>query len=1105
VKPVMKPVAAQEKTPPGSPDFLLGGGEMSRVVAAKDWSLTPLGAIEHWPQSLRTTVSLCLASNFPISLAWGPECTQIYNDGYWPICGAKHPHSMGQDFRECWASAWPAIGEAFESAWKGKARFLENQRMFLDRNGYLEETFFTFSFSPVRDESGEVGGLFHPVTETTAKMLGERRIKTLRDMAESAAKAVGVEDCCRKVSAVLSECPFDLPFVLLYLLDEEGDSLRLASSVGIIPGSPANPERIERADFGKVWPLLSVLNDGKSKIVEDFTERLGLTTCGPYPEAPKRAIVMPIPRLGSTRWAGVVVAGVSARLPLDTSYRGFYDLIAGQLATTISNVRAYEEERRRAEALAEVDRAKTVFFANISHEFRTPLTLMLGPLQEMLARPGQSVRVNRDEVSLINRNGLRLLRLVNALLEFSRIEAGRVQAKFEAVDLPAITAELAGLFRAAIETAGLRLVVDCAPLGQPVYVDRVMWEKVVLNLLSNAFKFTFEGEIRIALREHATGVELLVADTGTGIPSEALPRLFDRFYQVENAQGRTFEGTGIGLSLVQELAKLHGGKVQVESKMGLGSAFTVSLPFGHAHLAAKHVKMPLSSTATALHAEAYVEEALRWLPGRAEENIEIWDAQQETLQTKRGRILLADDNADMRRYVHRVLEHDFEVEAVANGEEALKAALARLPDLVLTDVMMPKLDGFGLLAALRSDKRTRAVPVVLLSARAGEEARVKGLQAGADDYLTKPFGARELLARVRTNVELSKLRSEVLRQEESRRTADQIERQWRNFDALLANTPDHVWQVDRQGRFIYANRSMLSLWRKDADEVIGTNIYGFNPPREMARDFEEQLQRVVEARKPVRHEAQFTDPGGKMVCYEYVLTPILASNRSVEWVAGISRDITERKTAENALKSSLDEKTALLREVHHRVKNNLQIISSLLAMQASKLKDQSSVAHLLDSERRVMSMALVHEQLYSHDDMASIDLAAYARNLVLHLFSSLNHNELIEIHFDLAPTMLTIDQAIPCGLILNESVTNALKYAYPHGENGEIAVKLSCDAESVMMAVSDQGVGFPRDLDTTQTLGLQLIQLLTEQLSGEAEFSRSLPGTSVTIRFPRAE
>src|SRR5438477_4053752 len=200
-------------------EFLAGGGEMAKTVLAKDWSQTPVGPLDQWPQSLRTTVSLCLASNFPISIAWGPRRVQIYNDGYWPICAAKHPHSMGQDFKECWFSGWPVIGEAFERAQRGETSFLENQRMFLDRNGYLEETFFTFSFSPIRDESGGIGGLFHPVTETTANMLAERRTRAVRDLAARSAEAKTVEEACSTVTKSMTDCVLDLPFALLYLFE----------------------------------------------------------------------------------------------------------------------------------------------------------------------------------------------------------------------------------------------------------------------------------------------------------------------------------------------------------------------------------------------------------------------------------------------------------------------------------------------------------------------------------------------------------------------------------------------------------------------------------------------------------------------------------------------------------------------------------------------------------------------------------------------------------------------------------------------------------------------------------------------------------------------
>ena len=243
--------------------------------------------------------------------------------------------------------------------------------------------------------------------------------------------------------------------------------------------------------------------------------------------------------------------------------------------------RALEEERRRAEALAELDAAKTAFFANVSHGFRTPLTLLLAPLEDALAQPDPAASpADRERLTVAHTNGLRLLRLVNMLLEFSRIEAGRVRADGAPTDLAAFTAELASMFRSTIERAGLRFLVECPPLSRPVVVDRDMWEKIVLNLLSNAFKFTTEGEIAVTLRQVDQEAELSVCDTGVGIPEASLPRLFERFYQVRGTRGRSIEGTGIGLALVQELVKLHGGSVRTASTLGQGSTFIVTVPLG---------------------------------------------------------------------------------------------------------------------------------------------------------------------------------------------------------------------------------------------------------------------------------------------------------------------------------------------------------------------------------------------------------------------------------------------------------------------------------------------------------------------------------------------
>ncbi len=484
------------------------------------------------------------------------------------------------------------------------------------------------------------------------------------------------------------------------------------------------------------------------------------------PEAPRQALIVSIAGAEGGDAVGYLVAALNPHRSIDTAYRGFIELLTAQVAAAVARADEYERARERADALAEIDRAKTAFFSNVSHEFRTPLTLMLGPLEDALAAADPVSTAQRERLEIAHRNALRLLRLVNSLLDFARIEAGRTEASYLPTDLAALTADLASSFRSATDKAGLRLTVDTSPLSQVAYVDRDMWEKIVLNLLSNAFKFTFEGEISVALREIDGAARLTVRDTGIGIPASQIENLFDRFHRVEGARGRSFEGSGIGLALVRELVKLHDGDIAVESEEGHGTAFHVTLPLGVAHLSPEHVKAAPVEAAPPSRSQTFIEEALRWLPGDAGDALLDAGAardvpQTHSMQVERRRVLLADDNADLRDYISRLLaDHGYEVETVADGEAALAALRAQRPDILVTDVMMPKLDGFGLLTAVRQDASLRDLPIVVLSARAGDDAKVEGLYAGADDYLTKPFSARELLARVAANIAMARLRRE---------------------------------------------------------------------------------------------------------------------------------------------------------------------------------------------------------------------------------------------------------------------------------------------------------------------------------------------------------
>jgi PAS domain S-box-containing protein len=824
------------------PSSKVSMSSMQPLVDAFDWASTPIGPRDCWPQSLRTSVSICLASRFPILIWWGPELIKIYNDAYAPILGAKHPHALGSRGREVWPEIWPVIGPMLDQVWyEQQATWSDDQLLMMVRHGYLEETYFTFSYSPILDESGGVGGIFTAVFETTTRVVGERRLDTLRRLAARAGEATTVEEACHNAAEILGANSADIPFAALYLRG------RRLCTVG-----PAS--------------LPETLDTGTPPDIDG-------------------AVTLPLFVPGEEAPTAVLIAGVSPHRPLDDDYHSFFSLAAGHIASAIAKARAYEAERDRAEALAELDRAKTAFFSNVSHEFRTPLTLMLGPIEDLLTRDTLEDDA-REHLQVAQRNALRLLKLVNALLDFSRLEAGRIEAAYEPVDLATLTSELASVFRSAVERAGLQLIVSCEPVGEPVYVDREMWEKLVFNLLSNAFKFTMDGEIEVSLRREDPGVELSVRDTGTGIPAGELPRVFDRFHRVKGARGRTHEGSGIGLALVYELAKLHGGNVSAMSEVDRGSTFTVSIPLGNAHLPQDRIGAPRQTAPAALRSDAYVEEALRWLPDT--------DIPYSTPGTQpSARILLADDNADMRDYVRRLLGAAYEVEAVADGTAALEAAQRHPPDLVLTDVMMPGLDGFELLRALRAQEGTREIPVILLSARAGEESRIEGLDAGADDYLVKPFGARELRARVDAHLRLATVRrnaQKALRESETKFATA--------FDrsplALLITSLD-------DGRLVEVNEGFVRLSGYTREEVLGRS------PDDLGLWIEPQLRAerfaLLRTREPVPDiEARFRIKNGEELI-GFIASAVVDINGRACVLSSVT-DVTERIRAEAALRES---------------------------------------------------------------------------------------------------------------------------------------------------------------------------------------------------------
>eukprot|EP00913_Durusdinium_trenchii_P008905 g8371.t1 len=807
----------------------------------------------------------------------------------------------------------------------------ENLLLFLERQGFPEETYHTFSYSPLPDDDGGVGGMLCVVTEETERNIGERRLRTLRELAaRTMDEARSAGEACRTAEEILKTNPQDIPFSLLYLLGANGRQAQLTGITGLERDASTSPAVVDLNEDDSPWPLRQVAEQKQIVEVENVADILGGKSVGVWPESPHRALVLPLGKPGQTQLAGFLIVGISPRRPLDDGYRGFFDLLAGQLVTAIANARAYEEERRRAESLAELDRAKTAFFSNVSHEFRTPLTLMLGPVEDMLSRSYSELSPSvKNQLDVVNRNGLRLLRLVNSLLDFSRIEAGRVRAAFQPTDLAAYTAELASVFRSAVERAGLAFQVDCPSLSEPVFVDRDMWEKIVLNLLSNAFKFTFEGKISIELQQVDGGVELRVRDTGTGIAPDQIPRLFERFHRIENARGRTHEGSGIGLALVEELVKLHRGSIAAESELDRGTTFTVTLPFGSDHLPPDQVGTQRSLPSTTTGAMPYVEEALRWLPDEMQEEEaippEVPPAEEPAAGTiasdafsdDRPVVLVADDNADMRQYVVRLLAENYQVIAVADGEAALNAARRQHPDLILSDIMMPRMDGFELLGELRKDRQIADIPVIMLSARAGEESRVEGMTAGADDYLVKPFSARELLARVGAHLQMARQRKEAM---------EAVQQGEERLRMAMSAARMLVWEWDP-----HADNVVLS---ENAAEILGL------PPGTTLEKSEEAfalvhkddvdrvrsvIEQAVSQSGAFQIEFRMVRPdNGETIWFEERGHAVRDESGATALLVGVATDVTDRKRAEIAL----EQREAHLRAIVESTPECIKIVDA---------------------------------------------------------------------------------------------------------------------------------------------------------------------------------
>jgi PAS domain S-box-containing protein len=879
--------------------------EVGRDLGAVDWAATPLGPPAHWPQSLRSVVRIMLGSRFSMWLAWGPDLTFFCNDAYRrDTLGKKYPWALGKPARDVWAEIWPEIGPRIAAVMQtGTATWEEALRLFLSRSGYTEETYHTFSYSPLTDDDGAIAGMLCVVSEDTDRVIGERRMETLRALGADGGDRDGVtEDSVFATAARhLGARTDDLPFTLTYLFAEDGDTAHLACRTGAPAGTPVAPDVLDPAGE-PFWPVAELAR-GVPLTLGGYTD----LPAGPWQEPPTEVRLVPLPAPGGVRPYGFLVVGLNRYRPFDAAYAGFIDLIAGQLAARIGTARAYAAERRRAESLAELDRAKTAFFTNVSHEFRTPLTLLLGPAEDALTDQATPLPpVQRERVEVVHRNAERMLKLVNTLLDFSQLESGKVEPRFERLDLAAVTAELAGMFSSAVQRAGLRLVVDCPPLPRPVLADREMWAKITLNLLSNALKFTFEGSITIRVAAVDGAAELSVTDTGVGIDPADQANLFDRFHRIMGTRSRTHEGSGIGLALVAELAVLHGGAVGVRSAPGVGSTFTVRMPFGDEQPAGPDEPGEHTARAADRIVPGFLAEVERWItPAPAPVA-----GPRSTAPT----VLVVDDNSDMRDYIRAILEADYQVAEATDGAAALRLLPDIRPDLILTDVMMPELDGFGLVAALRADSAAAHLPVIMLSARAGDEATVEGLDAGADDYLIKPFSPRELRARVRANLEFDRVR----------RTRDELQRSRELLDQAQRLASVGSWELDLATGDVRGSEEFLRQLGMTAAELLDPAARAASDARLHPDDREHVAAAVAAAiaGEPLDYEVRVYHPDGTLRLFHTIGELESDATGAPVRLRGSNQDVTAQRSAEQALAAASGLQDAAARE--HRIADELQ-------------------------------------------------------------------------------------------------------------------------------------------------------------------------------------
>ncbi len=865
-----------EKSTDKSPTFLAGGGKMGELMRQFDWTQTNLGAPENWEQSLKTSVSICLNSNFPIALYWGKDLILLYNDAWSSIPGGKHPWALGRTAKEVWPDIWKDIEPDFKKALKGQPGGSKDALLPMERHGFVEECYFDFTFTPVYGDTGNVNGVFNAVIETSFRVISEQRNEFLIGLVGTLTNAKTSNQLIENQIAFFKQNNTSVSFAISYAVQKD--------AITFLGSTISNHEN--ELDLKKPFPFKKIMDSEELFLIENIQDYFNTIPKGQWLENPKEAVAILI-KDSNGELTHLIVCGLNARLRYNEQYNSFLKTIQTQTEKFLNTINALQEDKKRITALEELDKAKTVFFSNISHEFRTPITLVLGPLEEILNSKNSSLNENeKQNLEATHRNAMRLLRLVNSLLDYSRIEGGRQSANYTLTDLVSFTKDLASNFRPIIETAKLKFIITAEELINPVYVDNQMWEKIVFNLLSNAFKYTLQGSISLKIYSDTGFAVVEIEDTGVGIPKDELPKMFNRFYRAKNVVGRSFEGTGIGLSLVKELINLHGGIIEVESVEGKGSLFRVKIPFGKEHL-------PLLQTIEEnreidnVISSSYISETSTF----ANYSDDL-DKPSTSSGSHEHTVLIVDDNSDMRKHLKSLLKSRFNIHTAADGLQALQKVEVCQPDIIVSDIMMPVMDGIQLVNEIKKSMQTRSIPVILVTARAGEESRMEGLKTGADDYLIKPFSANELLSRISSQIDISKKRTE-------------IEKRLKGF---LKQAPAAIALLEGKD-FVYtfANPLYQKMYSRSEKQLIGKSAKEVFP--ELAgQGIFELFDAIFESGEPfARREfpASLIENGEvKTHYYDFVLHPLKNNSGIVTDMMIHAYDITESVLLRKSIEES---------------------------------------------------------------------------------------------------------------------------------------------------------------------------------------------------------